>query len=58
MTHPVSEHQHAIARFRLREKRRWQWLAFFSLSGVNQFCYGCGDWAVDAFSWRGNTLDF
>ena len=29
MTHPVSEHQHAIARFRLREKRRWQWLAFF-----------------------------
>ena len=29
MTLPVTEHQQAIARFRLRERRRWQWLLFF-----------------------------
>lgn len=31
MTVPVTEHQEAIARFRLRERRRWQWLLFFLL---------------------------
>lgn len=29
MTVPVTEHQEAIHRFRLRERRRWQWLLAF-----------------------------